>query len=49
MKKTDKEDSKFDAIVSVVVILAVTAADFFMFHLNNLTDELMEVKELLKI
>ena len=25
-KKTDKEDGKFDAIVSVVVILAVTAA-----------------------
>ena len=25
-KKMDKEDSKFDAIVSVVVILAVTAA-----------------------
>tara|TARA_B100001057_G_C22730587_1_gene903607 strand:+ start:1142 stop:1264 length:123 start_codon:yes stop_codon:yes gene_type:complete len=25
-KKTDKEDSKFDAIVAIVVILAVTAA-----------------------
>ncbi len=25
-KKIDKEDSKFDAIVSVVVILSVTAA-----------------------
>tara|TARA_B100001057_G_C22258975_1_gene722432 strand:+ start:454 stop:576 length:123 start_codon:yes stop_codon:yes gene_type:complete len=25
-KKIDKEDSKFDAIVAVVVILAVTAA-----------------------
>ena len=25
-KKTDKEDRKFDAIVSVVVILALTAA-----------------------